>query len=303
MIVRDLPTSAARGPSSKDATSPRGFPGPVIDAGAGADPFVDDALALLLHLLRDHGIVSAFVRLHPLLGPAREALERKGRLVAIGESVSIDLGLSDSELWSRMRLNHRRDILRAARSGYTARIDDDWRHFDAFVRAYEESMVRVGAQPEWRVGRAYFADLREALGDHLHLCVVEVERALAAACLLTEADRIAEYHAAGTFDAHVTASPSKLLIHFAQGWARARGHHTLHLAGTPIPGDSLSRFKAGFSQLRHTMHTWRIIADAPAYDRLTRAWEQTTGVAADPPDGFFPAYRKPAAQTARGGRA
>src|SRR3712207_2892950 len=54
----------------RDATSPRGYPGPLLSPSAeqrGAD-FLLPAVGVLRAGLRDNGVVAAYVRLHPFLG-------------------------------------------------------------------------------------------------------------------------------------------------------------------------------------------------------------------------------------------
>ena len=53
----------------RDATSPYGYPGPVVRGSADAS-FVAGALASGLSLLASEGVVSLFVRLHPILNGA-----------------------------------------------------------------------------------------------------------------------------------------------------------------------------------------------------------------------------------------
>jgi hypothetical protein len=295
LIIRQVPSEVGGLGHVTDATSPRGFAGPVVAAGQGpdADAFTDEALASFVTALREHGIVSAFIRLHPLIGPSADLLLRHGEIVGLGDSFSIDLDRPEEDLWAGMRLNHRRDILRATKAGYVARTDDAWMHFEAFVRAFGDSMERLGAAPHWRLSHAYLSDLREALGERLSLCVVELAGELAAAALITEADGIAEYHLAATFHAHVRASPSKLLIRHVGDWARARGDRLLHLAGSPRPGDSLSRFKAGFGARRHAVHAWRVVPNRAVYDDLVRERASRTSIGAEPAVEWFPAYRAP----------
>ncbi len=321
LIVRPVPDAVARGSEPIfDATCPRGYPGPIVSAGSGVDAegFVERAATALREQLRGRSIVSAFMRLHPLLVPPLEPLRRAGAVVDHGESVSIDLSLSRDEMWRLTRNNHRRDIDRAARRGYVARIDEAWQRFDGFVNLYAQSMDRLGATPFWHLPREYFVDLRASLGGVVRLCVVEIGNELAAAALLTEVDGIVEYHLAGTSDAHVAASPSKLIIDFARQWAKERGNRVLHLAGSLRTGDPLSHFKAGFSPLRHTVSSWRVVADPAAYDALRERWQALAASAtgahnaeahhagahhaeahhagahhAGADDDFFPAYRRP----------
>jgi len=294
LILRDVVEQNDDGPPLQDATSPRGFPGPIIDPAdePEVEAFVDDALAAFEASLQDRGVVCAFIRLHPLLGPSLHCCA-----VTVCSLISVSPSPS---IWDdRMRSCGSR--CERTTAGYRPRVADglqgshgpEWRQFDSFVEAFRESMARLDAAPQWRLSSAYLAGLREALGDRIHLCVVEKNGELASASLITEADGIVEYHLAGTFDEHVRASPSKLIIHFVTSWARARGNRLFHLAGSPRPSDSLNHFKVGFSSSRHRMQSWRVIAQRDAYDALVHDWERKTGIPADPKDGYFPAYRRP----------
>jgi lipid II:glycine glycyltransferase (peptidoglycan interpeptide bridge formation enzyme) len=245
--------------------------------------------------LRDAGIVSAYVRLHPLLPTPLSALKIVGEVVEQGDSLSIDLSITPDEMWAQTRHAHRRSINRARRAGYQVRIDQEWTRFDEFIDAYGQSMERLGATEFWRLPRAYFHELRRALDGHIHLCVAEVGGAFTAAAVLTECDGIAEYHMSGTMDDHVKASPTKLIIDFARRWAKDRGNRVLDLTGSTRKGDSLIHFKLGFTPLLQTMYSWRVVADREEYDALVRCSPARFISGAGPTDtGFFPVYRRPA---------
>lgn len=295
IIVRSIPPDlAGERQQLRDSTSPKGYSGPLIAVDSDRTPnFSTRALAAFRNALLEARIVTAFVRMHPLLETPAGVLERAGAVVEHGDSVSIDLTLSTEELWRLTRANHRRDINNARRRGYVARIDESWSSFDAFVRVYQESMDRLGAAAFWRLSREYFLDLKASLGSSLRLCVVEQGEEVAAAGLLTEVDGIVEYHLAGTADAHVAASPSKLIVDFARSWAKSRGNRHLHLGGSLRKGDSLYHFKTGFSPRQHSVSSWRVVADESAYRSLVDRWEASHAKPADALSGYFPAYRKP----------
>jgi hypothetical protein len=270
-----------------DVTSPYGYPGPI---GIGTDDpaFLRVALVAGLQVLRDAGLVSAFIRLHPLLNPTPP--EGVGTLVAHGDTVSIDLTLPSAELWAQTRLNHRRDITRAARLEYVARMDEEWRHLESFGLLYRQTMERRLAIRFYFFEDAYFQGLRDALGERLHLCIVEKAGVVAAAGLFVETEGIVQYHLSGTDEAFRDVQPTKLMMHFVRSWAKERGNKILHLGGgVGGAADSLLQFKIGFSPLRHTFVTLRGVIDRQEYDRLVAA----RGPRLDPglPTGFFPAYR------------
>ena len=298
LIVRPIPHAIAEGTPLLDATGPRGYPGPIAGPGPTRDDdqFIGRAIGALVATLRERGIVTAFIRCHPLLTPPQEALASHGELVEHGESVSIDLARSADEVWREMRENHRRSILRARRDGYGVLIDNSSQRMDEFAALYAATMERLDAAEQWRLPRDYLVDLQAAVGSRVHLGVVEKNGELAAAALVTEVDGIVEYHLSGTAPAHVAASPTKLLIEQASRWARERGNRVFHLAGSLRHDDPLIHFKRGFSPLRHPVVSWRLVADPDAYERLIERSGRLSGsaVAEGGEDAaYFPAYRRP----------
>ena len=300
LILREIPPAIAGGEGWGDATSGRHYPGPIAgpDEGASTGEFVAGALDELVATLRAEGVVSAFVRLHPLLSPPFDALQRIGDVVEHGDAVSIDLDKSVEQLWSETRQTHRHEINKGYRNGYRVRIDPTWERFDDFLVLHRQTMDRLEAAPHWRLGIDDFLDLRATLGDRLHLCVVERDDELAAAILLVEEDGIIDYHVSATAPAHIAASPTKLSIDFARRWAKERGARVLHLGGSLARDDSLIQWKLGFSRDLWPVASWRVVVRPDAYDELVRRRDALAGTSGKPDSGFFPRYREPIAPAA-----
>lgn len=296
LLIREIPDPVSAG-AAYDATSTRGYPGPLWQPpqGTADTAFLDRAIKALKSTLREAGIISAFVRLHPLLALPPEVLRRHGTVVDHGEAVAVDLGEAEDEMWHMTEHGHRRDINKGHRHGLVVRMDEGWEHLDGLARAYAQSMARLGADERWHLSREYFSGLREALGARAHLCVVEDDGRLCAAAVLPEVDGIVEFHLSGTMDEYLRMSPSKMIIDFARRWAKARDDRILHLAGSTGRGDSLIRFKLGFSPLVNPVLSWRIVVDEAAYGAQVEARERAAGTRPDAADEFFPAYRKPTA--------
>lgn len=268
-----------------DASSPYGYPGPLGDSA-----FQGEGLRLGLDHLRSNGIVSVFVRLHPILNAMPP--EGIGTLVEHGPTVAIDLSLSPEEQWSQTRADHRNQINRANRLGHRAYVDTDWAHFDTFQHQYAATMERVGASAYYRFDRSYFLGLRDALGERIHLCVVEIDGAVAGGGLFIETGGLVDYHLSATDEAYLKQRPTKLMLHFMRGWASERGNRLMHVGGG-LGGtrDSLFEFKAGFSPIRHPYRTLRLVSDEARYAELVRT--SNPGALPDDRTGFFPAYRAP----------
>jgi hypothetical protein len=272
-----------------DASSPYGYPGPLASRPDDA-PFIGEALAAGLPALAEAGIVSCFVRLHPLLNPVPPA--GPWTIVRHGDTVGIDLSQPEETLWRETRHDHRSHIRAAERARYVARIDAAMAHLPTFQRLYQATMRRVGASAFYLFDDAYFRQLRDVLGDRLHLWLVEAEGHVAAAGLFVETSGIVQYHLSATDESFARLAPNKLMLHAVRAWARERGDAWLLLGGgVGAADDSLFRFKAGFSSLRFPFHTLRIVVRPAAYAELLR--ERAPSASAATASDWFPAYRLP----------
>jgi hypothetical protein len=274
----------------RDAATPYGYSGP-LTVGQTDTRFVLDALVAIQQFFKERGVVSLFVRSHPLLSPPLEGAP--GTLVNHGLTVSIDLTLSSEELWRRTSSSHRNEIRKALRLGHAASVDNGFTHLDAFMRLYRATMVRVEADACYAFTDEYFAALRTALGSRLHLCIVDIGGDVAGGGLFVETGGLIQYHLSGTDPRFIAERPTKLMLHFIRMWAKERGLLRLHLGGG-VGGveDSLFRFKAGFSTDRHPFQTLRMICDEAGYselvDRTARGPEVSAALS------YFPAYRRSA---------
>jgi hypothetical protein len=283
LIVRDIP-----GAGRRDAASPYGYPGPVSNAAPDDTGFWRRACAALVATLRDEGLVTAFVRLHPLLPAPLPVLGRYGTLVRHGETVSMDLTVSVEEMWRQTRSDHRNHINRARRAG-TRVLFDDWDRLDEWVAVYHDNMRRVGAGSYYFFTGAHLAALREAVGDRMHLAIAVEGDEVVGGNTFFEHDGIATGYVSSTRRARHRYA-DELLYDEVRRWCKQRGDTVFHLGGGKGGScDSLFSYKAGFSPRRHPFHTWRVVADSGAYRRLVR--ERRPG--ADPADrsGMFPSYR------------
>jgi Acetyltransferase (GNAT) domain len=277
-----------------DVVSPYGYPGILLSESAvNISEFLQLAMAQLIAVLRVRGVCSVFLRLHPILNHELSKVLPPSICKVSGETVSIDLKLSATEIWHQTRSEHRNKINRLKRSGLTAsmvRLED---HIDDFIGLYRETMLRVGASLLYFFDYNYFLQLAN-LGKNLHLCLVEWENQLTCAGIFTECDGIVQYHLGGTKNEFLKQAPSKLMFDYVRFWAKERGNEFLHLGGG-VGGskDSLFHFKAGFSKQRHTFHTLQLIIDEEKYQFLANLRAKSLNIQAIDliESQFFPAYR------------
>ena len=273
--------------SMLDGVSPYGYPGPLVRLGEHDEGFIGRALDAAIAMLAAQGVISLFVRMHPMLSPPLAQFAARGSLVCHGQCVVIDLTQGEPAHWAEVRENHRRGIMRAQREGQVIAFDEGWDHLDVFIEAYRETMRRVAADHTYQFERAYFAELRRCLGDDIHLVLARTQGRVMAGAILFAVGGIAQYHLGATFDEFLPLYPHKLLFHRMINWCRDRGCRQLNLGGGVGGGqDSVFHFKAGFSSGRRDFHTWRVVLDAAVYQRLAQR------VPTSEADGFFPAYRR-----------
>jgi hypothetical protein len=294
-IDRHLP---ALGPLY-DATGPYGFASPLVFHRSSVpdhrDAFTLRAFEEMQRELGERNIVSAFLRLHPLLPTPSAQLSKIGCVVDHGQAVYVDLQLSDEQLWNQTRPRYRSYINKARRTGYVASFDDTWSSLETFVDLYHQTMCRVNAADRYFFSFNYFTELREKLSGRLFLCKVEIDGLIVCAGLFSECDGIVQYLYGGGDSAHLACHGTKLMIDHVRSWAKQRGNRLLHLGGgVGGQNDSLFQFKSGFSRSTCRFTTLRFLTNPVAYRALVRDWEDATQAAADGMREFFPAYRKPA---------
>lgn len=291
LLLRRLPPELNNSGEYADAVTPYGYGSPIVVAGRAAADSVGAALRQFWRAAVDRRLVTAFIRMHPLLPLPEQALEGMGaRLTTHGRTVYVDLGLEESEIWRCTRSDHKRGINKLRRTGYSV-LHNEWSGFGDFIDVYHETMDRVGAGEEYRFSDRYFNELRHRLGSNLHLfSVVDSKGETAAAGLFFECDDIIQFHLSGSAGKHRANAPSKLMLDGVRRWGKEVGKSIFHLGGgVGAKEDMLFRFKAGFGGGRGVYRTAELVFDRSAYDQLVRERERHGREPVK--DGYFPLYR------------
>lgn len=284
-------------PHAQDAVSPYGYPGFVGNVSLQAKDsrdFFESSFHGFQERMANAGVACAFIRLHPLLNRRPEVLASHGQLIPHGETVWIDLTQEETELWRQTRPRFRTYLNKLKRKGVQGRMDDSWQSLERFVDLYHQNMDQVEAAHWYYFSLDYFRQLREVLGPRIHLCVVEDEGEITSAGLFTECKGIVQYHLSGTESRHRGKHYLNFMLDFVRSWAKARGNLAFHLGGgLGARADNLFQFKTGFSDLRATYYTWRVIFHPELYQAAVKAWETKSGEPAILAKDYFPVYRQP----------
>jgi hypothetical protein len=292
-LLRDIPVEGLP-LQARDATSVYGYPGLVTSVSlhsSESGAFRSSFTRSLSSALRDLGVVSLFVRQSPL-NDTSWLLEGLGTAVRRGETVAVDLTLSEAEMLAQARKTHRASLRKAERSGLTFEEDVDLDGLDDFVRLYTETMDRNGAAPAYYFTREHYEGLKRELGSGLRCFHGVLDERIVASVLVLAAGSALHYHLGGSDAATLDIGPTRFVLDRVARWGRDHGYRRLHLGGG-VNGreDSLFRFKAGFSRIRLAFCTVHVVADPEAYSTLTELRRRTRETSDSGPSAFFPAYR------------
>ena len=259
----------------RDVVTPYGYGGPV-----GGDATFWPAYE---EWARDRGVVSTFVRFHPLYANQRDA------------PIHVD-PLAPTVVWRRdaerdllggLHWKHRNKVRKAENAGATVSAAQG---LGEFVPLYEDTMRRVDADDFYFFEPVYWETLA-GLGDALVRFDAEIDGEVVATALCLATQPWLHYHLSGTTDTGRSTGSSTLVLLEAARWAQEQGFERFHLGGG-LGGkqDSLHHFKARFDpEGLVDAAVGKAIHDEDAYRELSGG---EAGY-----DGFFPAYRAEAIGT------
>jgi serine/alanine adding enzyme len=281
LMLRELPY----GESGFDAATPYGYGG-ILPLTDGADLVTD------VRRLRDwcatNGVVSALLRLHPLLGAFDHLSEVDGvGIEGHGPTAAVDLAKVEDGRLTGMSKGRKAD-LNVARRELQLSWESGEAALERFRAVYDETMTRIGARDFYRFPPEYYRALADGLGGRLGVALALHGEEVVGGALFLADRRFAHYHLSGTTDVGRELKAGTLLVHAGAVWAAERGCELLHLGGGTEGADSLFAFKRSFGgrEFRYAFAT--LVADPARYDALVarRAEEP------EPPrQDFFPAYR------------
>jgi serine/alanine adding enzyme len=274
-LVREIP-----GGGGRDVTTPYGYGGPVA---AGEQPPVARFYELYDGWCAEQGIVTSFIRFHPLFANQRQAPGGL-RVETLGPTIAWRLD-GEGDLLAGMHQKHRNVVRKAAGLGVTVETVEGPTNLLQFAALYEETMRRLDAAEFYFFTPAYWERLHE-LDDRLVRFDAVHEGELVASALCMATPPWLHYHLGATSEAARTTGASNLVLYEAARWAQERGFTRFHLGGG-LGGrtDSLYEFKRRFDpEGTSEAAVGKAVHDPPRYAKLAG----DGGL-----DGFFPAYRRP----------
>lgn len=264
-----------------DFATPYGYGGWLIEGEDTASLFASyDAWC------REHGVISEFVRYHPVL-ENHLGTEVCYDVLALGNTIAMDLS-SPETIWANLTSKNRNMIRKAQKNGLTVGHDRTADLYETFREIYNATMDKDHAAAYYYFSPEFYESVREDLAENAQVFYVQTEDGtIAAASIMLAANGRLNYHLSGSRREYQHLAPTNLLLYEAALWGCANGCRTLHLGGGVGSGeDSLYKFKQSFYRGEPCRyHIGRKIF-------LPERYEELTALRTDLPEsGFFPRYR------------
>ncbi len=281
-VAKD-PRFAGRIPENTffDFATPYGYGGWLIE-GKNADGL----FRLYEEKLRRDGIISEFVRFHPMLHN-HSACDAYYDVLGLGEVVHIELS-SPEIVWNNMSSKNRNVIRKAVKNGvriYNGRFPAI---FERFREIYNGTMDRDSAEAYYYFDQSFYTSVLEDLPRNAQVFWAEKDGVVIAASIVLAANGRMNYHLSGSLREYSSLAATNLLLYQASLWGCEHGFRTFYLGGGVGSGeDSLFKFKRAFYKGDlNRFYIGRKIFDRDTYDMLV-------GMRAPSESGFFPKYRAP----------
>jgi len=265
-----------------DAITPYGYGGPVA---VGPEPPVERFYDAYESWCYSAGVVSTFIRFHPLFENQRQApaavhVERLADTVAWSLDPELDL-------FAELHPKHRNKVRKARAAGLEVAVHEAPDSLSGFATLYDATMSRLGADEFYFFPPDYWQALVDGLRERIVLAEARFGDELAAAALCFATPPWLHYHVSGTSERGREAAAANLALFEAASWGQKQGLEQFHLGGgAGGREDTLFHFKQRFFPSgRREASVGKLVHDAEAYRALTGLPEVRL-------DGYFPAYRK-----------
>lgn len=285
-LQRPIPESISKSNQYYDGISPYGYAGLISNT---TDPQeILHALEEANQFLRENHIVSLFLRMHPLHHQWQLPASAHIHHMQHGKVVYVDLRNDMAAIHANYSNNHKYDIRKLNRLGYTVRIND-WTSYPDFIQSYYETMHLHDASSMYFFPESYFTLLRNPeLRIHLFTSHDPIGK-FASGALFMAYGKTVQYHLGGTNPNYRQISPAKIIFESAFSHFKSLGHERFHLGGGyGSAEDNLYKFKARFSPSHSYFSTIRMICDPELY--TTFSAPQLSDSEKHAVD-FFPLYR------------
>lgn len=285
---------AEEGEVLRDIITPYGYGGPFAWGLSDADEASADFWSQLDQWLRDHNVVSEFVR----FSLRQEALlPYPGVQTSRMKNIVRSLDLDEDALWMDLAHSVRKDVKKARRSGITIAVDESGEDLDEFMRIYAGTMKRREAGSWYYFPKSFFEAINSELRGQFAYFHAYLDGRIVSTELVLVSETSVYSFLGGTDSSAFEFRPNGLLKYEVIRWAQERGIQRFVLGGGAAPGDGIERFKrslapngaidfvTGERVLQPSLYARLVAARRAQFADEGKDWPETSN--------YFPAYRMP----------
>lgn len=274
--------------SHYDLVTPYGYGGFITDGddSIGNIELLDNEYGAFC---RDTGIVSEFVRFHPVL-QNHSKLGTIYDITTLGRTVTVNLQSLD-QIWADLSSKNRNVIRKAAKSGVSVYWGRNPELFQKFIELYTSTMDRDNATDYYYFGKDFYESILMDLKYNATIFYAMYDQEIIAMAIILHANKQLHYHLSASDANYRHLAATNLLLCEAAYWGCENGYKTFHLGGgLGSKEDSLFKFKKAFNKDSNTSFAiGKKIFDRQRYDKLVqyRKLDQNFTIESS----FFPLYR------------
>lgn len=276
-----------------DLRSP-GFNGPVFRAPPEhRDPLQSRYRQAVNEFCQRRGVVTEFVRFHPLGGPFHWSEQEQAALHSGSDCLYIDLRQGLDRIYQGYSARHRRASRRAERHAVQMHwVPATSERLADFYQLYQQTMERNRAKSVYALSLDYFLALFEALGSSARLMETRTAEQLVSSSIFWLDQGILWYAYSASDQNWLHTHAHSWGLDRVVEWAVENQLQYFVLGGSFEPGDSLDIFKRGFTQTSLAVMQSRMVHNENLLNLLLEAkyrYDQSMGRVTR--QDYFPSYR------------
>lgn len=193
----------------------------------------------------DNGIISEFVRFHPVIQNQVFA-ENNYEIIPLGLTIAMDLH-SPEVIWENIISKNRNMIRKAEKSGIKIFSGRSEQLYKEFIGIYNSTMDHDNAEEYYYFKPAFYESICNDLPENAQIFYAVKDEEIIAASIIMSANGRMNYHLSGSKFEYRNLAPSNLLLYKIALWGCANGCRTFYLGGGVGSGeDNLYKFKKSF---------------------------------------------------------
>lgn len=219
-------------------------------------------------------VLTEFVRFHPLLRNSR-FFASDCAITVQNQNVAVNLRRPLAEIRACYEYSCRKSINKAKREGVRTFVEEGLEgSFDEFLRIYEGTMARVGADQDYAFGRAYFEELGKALNPPPLFVYAEYRGQIVSCEMALRSPRVIYSYLGGTDAEAFPVRPNNVLKDDLIRWAHEAGCEWYLIGGGSRPGDGIFRYKRTFAPDGVIdFEIGRRVYNPTAYEEVVGRWQ------------------------------